>query len=219
MVAINNYAMNPSYNKAASLLGKSQTGMNLLQEAQRRGINIEFQQNPGNGVMGYFDPNKDTVVVHSNDPEKMTETLAHELYHAVTKENGNSMNEELAAFLIGEQVAGEAGVDFNPHTNKFWEDHVNRAYGADGLAQDNGALNSLNQLGIDLNAPAAARNYTNNNAVGPANATGGGLEGLGGQFNELMAFLMNLLTGGRTGQDQMLKQQAIMPMQAINTFV
>jgi hypothetical protein len=137
-------------------LQKSETGRKLLSEAEKRGVKIEFKPNNGDNVNGQYNPNNNTITVDSNNLETMVETLGHELVHATTRENGNSKNEELSAFLIGEKIAKEAGVDANPHHADFWKNHVANSY--KDLKQDNGIMGSLNALGIAAqgNNPATA---------------------------------------------------------------
>jgi DNA uptake protein ComE-like DNA-binding protein len=139
--------------------------MKLLQEAQRRGVQINFAQNNGDNVLGQYNPNNNTITVENNDLETMVETLAHELVHATTPENGNSLNEEYSAFVIGEQVAKEAGVDNNPHSADFWKNHVANSYS--GLAKDNGIFGALNALGIAANDAQAAIKPAAQNAAAP----------------------------------------------------
>jgi hypothetical protein len=156
-----------SSNATINKLMQSPTGMKLLQEAQNKGVKINFAQNNGDNVLGQYNPNNNTITVENGNMETMVETLAHELVHATTRENGNSMNEETTAFIIGEQVAKEAGVDTNPHNADFWQNHVANSY--KGLAQDNGIMGALNALGIAANE-AQAKGYTGggNNAAAPA---------------------------------------------------
>lgn len=124
------------------------TGQKLMQNAADRGVNIQFLPDNGDNVKGLFDPTSNTITVENGTQEEMVETLAHELVHAATPENGNSLNEEYMAFVTGEKVAQEAGINFNPHGNDFWAQHVGSAYGNDGLPNDNGIAGSLANLGI-----------------------------------------------------------------------
>jgi hypothetical protein len=132
-----------------NVLQKSPTGAKLLAEAQKKGVKINLGANLGANVNGQYDPKNNTISVKNGDLETMVETLAHELVHATTPENGNSMNEEKTAFLIGEQVAAEAGVDNNHRGAAFWNQHVEKSYS--GLAKDNGIMGALNALGIAAN--------------------------------------------------------------------
>jgi hypothetical protein len=138
--------------QVVNTLMRSPTGQKLMEEAQRRGVNIKFAPDNGDNVNGQYDPNTNTVTVELTNLETAVETLAHELVHAITPENGNSMNEEYMCFLVGEQVAKEAGVDFNPHHADFWKNHVASSY--KGLAQDNGIANALSSLGLASNGAA-----------------------------------------------------------------
>jgi hypothetical protein len=157
--------------QAMNTLKKSPTGQKLLAEAQKRGVKIQFAENNGDRVNGQYNPNNNTITVEKNNIETMVETLAHELVHAVTPENGNSKNEEFMAFKIGEQVAEEAGVNFNKHHDDFWKNHVASSYG--NLKQDNGIMAALGNLD-----KAASANYTGfNNAPQAANAGNGGNNG------------------------------------------
>ncbi|MGD9580528.1 MAG: DUF6782 family putative metallopeptidase, partial [Vampirovibrionia bacterium] len=135
-----------SDNGSINTLKKSATGRKLLEEAQRRGVNIQFKADNGDSTMGQYNPNNNTITVEQGNIEKMTEVLAHELVHATTKENGNSMNEEKMAFIIGEKVSEEAGVNNTKHSDSYWNNHVNSAYS--GLKNDNGIMNALAALDI-----------------------------------------------------------------------
>ncbi|MEW5822560.1 MAG: hypothetical protein AB1782_20370 [Cyanobacteriota bacterium] len=141
--------INTPYN-VMNLVGATPTGSKLLNEAARQGVNIQFLPNNGDNVIGQYDPTSNTVSVEENDLETMVEVLSHELVHSTTPGNGNSLEEEYSAFLVGEKVAGEAGVDYNPHSNSFWSDHVKSSYGDQGLVASNGILNDLGMMGIEL---------------------------------------------------------------------
>lgn len=162
-------------NGAMNTLKKSQTGRKLLQEAEKRGVNIQFKPDNGDSTMGQYNPNTKTITVEQGNIEKMTEVLGHELVHASTPENGNSMKEEKMAFIIGEKIAGEAGVNKDPHTESYWNNHVNSAYS--GLKNDNGIMSALSALDLAANqataANTAATNATNN-ADTATNATNTG---------------------------------------------
>lgn len=211
-------------NQVLDTIAKSPTGLKLLQQAQQAGVKINFAPDKGDGVNGFYDPNNNSITVHAKDLETMTETLAHELYHAVTKGNGNSIEEEKAAFAIGEQVAGEAGVDANHRGTAFWDAHVERAYAGDGLARTNGTAAAMAQMGIAPAMQAAKAAPIQKAAAAPVATptaptglptglpTGGALGGM--DFNALLAWLANTLTGGRIGQDvanSLIGQQKQMP--------
>lgn len=147
-------------------LQKSATGRKLLEEAAKRGVKIEFKADNGDSTMGQYNPNNNTITVESGNMEKMVETLGHELLHATTNENGNSMQEEKMAFVIGEQIAEEAGVNNVKHDEAFWGNHVNNAY--KGLQNDNGIMNAMNALGVAADEATAAANKANNYAANNA---------------------------------------------------
>jgi hypothetical protein len=214
-------------------LQQSPTGMKLLQEAQRRGVKINFAANNGDNVLGQYNPNNNSITVESGNLETMVETLAHELVHATTRENGNSMNEEVSAFVIGEQVAREAGVDQNPHHADFWKNHVANSY--KGLAQDNGIMGALNALGVaagegngfagalpgaqyapvlnpnDAAAAAANADPTNaaNNPYGAANqaAQAAAPTNVANDPSQMMQFMMMILQMIMQMFGQMMNQQ------------
>ena len=156
-------------NGAMKTLKKSQTGRKLLQEAEKRGVNIQFKKDNGDSTMGQYNPNNKTITVEQGNIEKMTEVLGHELVHASTPENGNSMKEEKMAFIIGEKVASEAGVNKNPHSESYWNNHVDKAYS--GLKNDNGIMSALSALDLAANQATAANTATNNTATNATNNT------------------------------------------------
>lgn len=163
----NQHATKPSFNKAKNTDNKTQkaknntnattnaeeilkdspTGMKLLEEAKNNGTKIIFDKGE-EGVNGYFDPNNNTIHIHANGSEDQAETLAHELLHATTAENGNSLEEEKEAFKIGESVAAELGIDRIHRGEDFWNKHVDSAYKGDGLKKDNGIEAAMANLGI-----------------------------------------------------------------------
>ncbi|MEW5822545.1 MAG: DUF6782 family putative metallopeptidase [Cyanobacteriota bacterium] len=204
-------------------LKKSATGRKLLQEAEKRGVKIEFKPDNGDSKMGQYNPNTNTITVESGNMEKMVETLGHELVHATTRENGNSMNEEKSAFIIGEKIAQEAGVNANPHSQQYWANHVDNAY--KGLTQDNGILAKLYALGVDPavnGTPLNANNTgaaTNNNTAAAANpytaaannATGAAANPFGD--NAAANNPLNPAANGQNPMMQMMMQMFMMIMQ------
>lgn len=157
-----------SGNNALNRLTSTATGYKLYQEALKRGVNIKFAENNGDNVMGQFDPKSNTITVENASLEQMVEVLGHEMVHATTKENGNSKNEETSAFIIGEQIAQEAGVNTNAHDASFWQQHVNNAY--TGLQSDNGIASALTGLGI---GPTGNNSIGANPAIQAADAGAG----------------------------------------------
>lgn len=184
------------WRQAEQIAQGSPTAQKLVQEAQNKGVDIEFIGDQGDGVNGYFDPDANKVVISTdpNDIENTLETLAHECFHASNPENGNSMNEELAAFMIGEKAAIEKGVDFNHMGGQGYQDHVNTAYAGDGLVSDNGVQNALSSLGIDL-SPGGTTTETSNSIQDPANNNYSNVDTEYAE-NDLWTYLGDLLTGG-----------------------
>lgn len=154
---------------AMNTLQKSQTGRKLLAEAEKRGVKIEFKPDNGDSTMGQYNPNTNTISVEHGNIEKMTEVLGHELLHATTAENGNSMKEEKMAFIMGEQIAQEAGVNKNPHDASYWNNHVDRAY--TGLKNDNGIMSALQALDLAAGQGTPGNAATNNMTNYGANQT------------------------------------------------
>lgn len=205
-------------NGAMKTLQKSETGRKLLAEAEKRGVKIEFKPDNGDSTMGQYNPNNNTISVENGNIEKMTEVLAHELLHATTSENGNSMNEEKMAFIMGEQVAREAGVDYNPHDNNFWNNHVDKAY--TGLKNDNGIMSAINALDLAAGQGTPTNTATNtqynqaaNQATPAANATPATYDPFAQAANNNP--LQGQLNGPQNGMMQMMMQFFMMMMQMI----
>ncbi|MEW5820357.1 MAG: DUF6782 family putative metallopeptidase [Cyanobacteriota bacterium] len=202
-------------NGAMEALKRSATGQKLLAEAEKRGVKIQFAADNGDNTMGQYNPNNNTITVESGNIEKMTEVLAHELVHATTKDNGNSMQEEKLAFQIGEKVAGEAGVNYNPHDASYWNNHVNKAYS--GLSNDNGIMNALNALGVTAdgitanNLATGVNNNTANNYAAEAPNAAAGVANNADPFaaanqNNPLANMQNQMQGGLLQMIMMLMQ-------------
>lgn len=138
-----------SGNYALQKLLSTPTGQKLFQECQQKGVKINFAEDNGDSSMGQFDPKTNTITVENGSLEQMIEVLAHEMLHASTPENGNSKQEELAAFLIGERAASEAGVNNNPQGADFYGAHIDKAYA--GLQEDNGISNAISNMGLGAN--------------------------------------------------------------------
>lgn len=158
--------MNTSGNDfgAMNTLMSSATGRTLLADAEKRGVKIEFKPNNGDSQAGKYNPNTKTITVEHNSLEKMTEVLGHELVHATTPENGNSMKEEKMAFIMGEKIAKEAGVDNKPHSDAFWNNFVDNKYKSKNLKDDNGIMSALHNLDIAARegAPKTNKGSTQN---------------------------------------------------------
>lgn len=154
---------------AMNALLNSSTGRKLLAEAERRDVKFEFKPDDGDNQKAKYNPNTNTIVVEYGSLEKMTEHLGHELVHATTRENGNSMKEEKMAFILGEQVASEAGVNNNPHSNSFWNNHVDKSYKNDRLKEDNGIMGALSFLNNDT-AQVAPQQNNDTNLMGALNS-------------------------------------------------
>jgi len=170
-------------------LMSSSTGRKLLADAERRGVKLEFKPDKKNA----FNPNTNTITIGQDSLEKMTEHLGHELVHATTRENGNSMKEEKMAFIIGEQVASEAGVNNNPHSESFWNNHVDKAYKNDGLKADNGIMGALSFLNNDV-AQAAPQQNNDNSLMGVMNSLNTAAD-QGSPINDLMSALNSANSG------------------------
>jgi predicted Zn-dependent protease len=114
-------------------------GAKLAQAAQAQGLTLQVGQLPP-GVMGETLNGTITISTQamSNKPD-LIHTLAHELGHAATPNDGDSLNEEQTVDQLGQRIQQRIapGPTFQLDIG-----------GYRGLPQDNGIRNSLAQIGL-----------------------------------------------------------------------
>lgn len=147
-----------SVSSLSSLMRRSSTGSQLLDQVSRRGVKIKVvdsikSNDPNSVTNGFYDPNSNTITVRKDSQENMLKVLAHESVHAVTREDGNSKTEEMTAFKMGEKVATEAGLNSNPKSDSQIASNVNSCY--QGLQANNGIQNDLSKLGLNAGGASA----------------------------------------------------------------
>lgn len=94
--------LNARLERTKQLLATDPEGKRLLAMAAERGVKIQVGHLPSN-LLGQFNPNTNTITISANNPDSVG-TLAHELVHANTKEDGTSQTEEAAANVVGNQI-------------------------------------------------------------------------------------------------------------------
>ncbi len=102
---------NPNLQQALALLEQDPEGSQLLDIARQNGYNIRVGVPPQDGGPGVtvnglttFGPGVRDVVINPNASDFM-KTLAHELLHAATEDNGNSVQEEINANIVGDRIS------------------------------------------------------------------------------------------------------------------
>jgi hypothetical protein len=147
----NGNASGQSIDELINILSESETGLKLLTEAKARNVHIDYVGNNGDSIAGLYDGGSNTITLENQgNLERNIEVLAHELGHAITPENNNSMSEEFGNMLLGEKVAKELGIDNTPHSNGDWQNLVQNFYGRMGLPADNNFFEQMKSMGIDI---------------------------------------------------------------------
>jgi len=146
---------------ALSQIAADPEGQKLLQQAEQKGYKIEIGST-GEKAAATTDSKAKKIVVDVNakglDSYNLTATIAHELVHASTDGNGDSLLEESVSTAVGNRIAKRA--DGRPETaaeaiadfQKISADYK-AAYKGDGAVngkQDNGILKALQGLGLDV---------------------------------------------------------------------
>lgn len=146
---------------ALSQIATDPEGQKLIQLAEQKGYKIEIGST-GEKAAATTDSKAKKIVVDINakglDSYNLTATIAHELVHASTDGNGDSLLEESLSTAVGNRIAKRA--DGRPETaaeatadfKKIYSDYK-AAYKGDGAVngrQDNGILKALQSLGLDV---------------------------------------------------------------------
>jgi hypothetical protein len=162
-----NDSRNQDLQSALSDISRDPEGQKLLAAAKQKGVQIqmgppEAAQADGSIKRGYQQGNN--IVINSYDSkEGLRATLAHELVHAATQGDGNSMQEETVADVVGNRIARRInGQGTSPQQEKSdyssrsaWVHNPASDYLSDNLPENNGILQSLQGLGIDVSSMMA----------------------------------------------------------------
>jgi len=142
---VNRANVDPQLKGAVTQIAQDPVGNRLLQGAVDGGLaGIQVRDLP-EGFFGQYLPGTQEVQIgqgtlQGND---LVRTVAHELVHAGTPRDGNSLREEGVADQIGTEVQRRiTGIE---------PGYVLGGESYNGLPQDNGVINSLLQLGITFN--------------------------------------------------------------------
>lgn len=139
---VNQANVDPQLRNAVTQVAQDPVGNKLLQGAVNDGLKGIQVANLPAGFFGQTVPEQKTVqiapqTIQGND---LVRTVAHELTHAATLGNGDSLNEENIADKLGTQV--------QQRQTGFGPGYVLGGDAYKGLQQDNGIVNALKLLGI-----------------------------------------------------------------------
>lgn len=148
-----NYLSQQQLNGMVNAIRQTPTGSKLYNQCVNNGIQFVARPNDGDDIIGYFD-GYNTIYVETD----RIDILAHEMLHGATPQNGNSMQEEKLAFMLGEQVQSELTPGFQPQPEHYWANFVNQNYSSMGIPYDNGIKNDIASLGINM--PGSSDPYT-----------------------------------------------------------
>ena len=126
-------------------------GAVLLQAAINNGFTFEVG-NPdvdgtGEDINGATVPNQNKIIINPNAPE-FDKTLAHELVHASTENDGDSQQEEGLADVIGYHISSR--VNGTPLPGSDTDIFNNKIQNYPNLVATNDIINSLLSLGITV---------------------------------------------------------------------
>jgi hypothetical protein len=136
---LGNVTGDPRLQQAMQEIARDPEGAKLAQAAQAQGLKLQVGELPP-GVMGQHLDGTITISPRamSNKPD-LIHTLAHELGHAATRPDGDSVNEEQAVDQLGVRIQQRIapGPTFQLNLG-----------GYQGLPQDNGVRGSLSRIGL-----------------------------------------------------------------------
>jgi hypothetical protein len=140
-VALTNVTGDPTLLQATQQIAQDPVGARLVQAAQAPGLQLQVAPLPA-GVMGLTQNGTITLSPQaaSNAPD-LIHTLGHELGHAATPADGDSITEEQVVDQLGQQI--QQRIAPGP---TFQLDLA--AYQGQGLPVDNGIRASLAKLGL-----------------------------------------------------------------------
>jgi hypothetical protein len=145
---------NAQINQMIDMSSQDADVMKLMIAAANDGTKIKFGDTSAN-VNGFYQPGDRTITLGNKLAGKngALDTFIHELGHAATRGDGNSLNEEARneafATVKADQLLGRA----TPNANKIFTDTValyKRTAGQSNLGQDNNAARAFAALGINL---------------------------------------------------------------------
>jgi len=138
-INLGNVTGDPRLQQAMQEIARDPEGGKLVQGAQAQGLKLQVGNLPP-GVMGQHLDGVITISPRalSNKPD-LIHTLAHELGHAATRNDGDSINEEQTVDQLGQRIQQRIapGPTFQLDIGSYR-----------GLPQDNGVRNSLARFGL-----------------------------------------------------------------------
>ncbi|HYV43368.1 MAG TPA: hypothetical protein VFA20_00845 [Myxococcaceae bacterium] len=138
---LGNVTGDPRLLQATQQIARDPAGAKLEQAAQAPGLKLQIGNLPP-GVMGVTQ--NGTITINSqavNNKPDLIHTLAHELGHAATPKDGDSIAEEQAVDQLGQQIQQRIAPGPTFHLDLG-------AYQGQGLPQDNGIRSSLAKIGL-----------------------------------------------------------------------
>ena len=148
----------PEVQGAMNFLAQDPEGAVLLDAAARNGARVTIADTDRN-VNGYFDPNDGTIVISSrllNDREQFLATLGHELGHAASRNDGNSIDEEGDVEALSRRILSRLldGRELSAAEQNQIADEKRRLYVPDvragRLATENNFESTMAGLGINI---------------------------------------------------------------------
>ena len=140
MAAAGVQADDPRLQDALQRIAQDPEGAKLVQAAEAQGLKVQVGNLPP-GVMGQHENGVITISPNAlkNDSD-LIHTMAHELGHAATRGDGDSIAEEKAVDELGQRIQQRVapGGTYQLDVGAYH-----------GLSQDNGIKNSLAQIGIN----------------------------------------------------------------------
>jgi len=141
---VNQANVDPQLRNAVTQVAQDPVGNKLLQGAVNDGLQGIQVANMPAGFFGQTIPEQKLVqiapgTIQGND---LLRTVTHELTHAATLGNGDSLNEE--------NIADKLGTDLQQRLTGFGPGYVLGGNAYNGLPQDNGIANALKLLGITV---------------------------------------------------------------------
>jgi hypothetical protein len=136
--------VDPQLRNAVTQVAKDPVGNTLLQNAVKGGLaGINLANMPA-GFFGQTLPETKQVQIapQTLGGNDLVRTIGHELVHAATLGNGDSLKEENVADQIGTQI--------QQRTTGFGPGYILGGNAYNGLPQDNGIVNALRGLGITV---------------------------------------------------------------------
>lgn len=114
--------------------------------AKKNGVQIQYTSTGDPNILGDYQPSTNTITINPSGTTQL-KTLAHELVHAATPSDGDSILEEGIANIVGTQVAARIQGTVAPDPNQVLQQTI-PIYQNAGLPNDNTIVQDLAALRI-----------------------------------------------------------------------